>query len=159
MAEELNNMFFFKYLPLITIAIALIVNENIQDIQSLECLIHNKEYKYEYLFSSAYLYKRNVYTYPLKHLNDFNQIRWKLVKTPIDDDNVVYLTRNVNSQEYYLCASKQFADSCCQKKRRLLELIKFNSSFGIEQMGESCKWKLTDSSSDQNLENKKSNKI
>ena len=121
--------------------------------KSLECLIHNKEYKYEYLFSSAYLYKRNVYTYPLKHLNDFNQIRWKLVKTPIDDDNVVYLTRNVNSQEYYLCASKQFADSCCQKKRRLLELIKFNSSFGIEQLGESCKWRLTDSSWDQDLEN------
>ena len=96
-------MFFFKYLPLITIAIALIVNENIQDIQSLECLIQNKEYLNEYLYQDRIHSPNDIVNACMKPIGQItNSDRGIWIARLILNDKITF--QNKKSGQY-LCAS------------------------------------------------------
>jgi hypothetical protein len=78
---------------IIILLINLYLNKN-QVANTLECLIHNKEYKYEYLYQSKdmndlNIYGSKVYLFPLKKLFNLDMIRWSVFST--SDNKTFYL--------------------------------------------------------------------
>jgi hypothetical protein len=84
-----------------------------------ECVLHNQEYKYEYLYvtretdesisdTTKLFTLHKVYTYPLIHLNDFDRIKWRfeLIKNQAND---TYYLINLKYNEY-LCATDSHSD-------------------------------------------------
>ena len=131
----------FKYLSL---TILVLINDleiytcSLVSIQT-ECLIHSSAYKFEYLYTtkehdSASSEKRNVYTYPLGDVDDFDKIRWKFI--PVNGSNSTFYIR---SQEYkeYLCAASSYKDLF--KMRRKLHTIKIGDRTELSESFQ-CEW-------------------
>ena len=101
------------------------------------CMIHNQEYSYEYLYSMneqrmSRLTKNNVYTCPLKQVKNFNNLRWSIVE---NNSEIYYLKASYFDE--YLCASFNFIDIF--HTRRIVRGIKINQSRNIY---ENCQWKI-----------------
>jgi hypothetical protein len=123
------------------ILIQSISNDNI----SFECLIHNDEYKHEYLYTSDQLdpadyYKRKVYTFPLDrlinsidHLDAFDKIKWRLV--PVGDSNDTFYMINYQFDEH-LCASNIHLDLF--ELRRKVSTVKHDEPIDYKN----CEWRL-----------------
>ena len=107
-------------------------------ISSLDCLIHNREYSYEYLYDEndelhefeKYL-KLNIFTTHLSKVRNYEKITWELI--PNMKKDAIYL-KNKNSNNY-LCASNLFLSP--MKVRRTLYTSKV-------KQGDNCLWKLNE---------------
>jgi hypothetical protein len=102
-----------------------------------ECLIHNENYGFEFLYHSNEMINSNrstavPYIYPMKNLPSLDRIRWTLKATRDDSDLETVLFKSYKSNKY-LCASDLHLDRT--KKRRIIYL---SSSFEKD----ACEWKL-----------------
>jgi hypothetical protein len=105
-----------------------------------ECLIHNKQYSHEYLYTSDdknidQLYKRNVYTYPLDKINDFEKIRWNIIK--IGNSNERFLIKS-NLYNEFLCASDKYNDLF--DMRLVIKRLKMDIRLFLNSSR--CEWKI-----------------
>lgn len=135
----------FHYSILIILLINAFLNSN-RMVNSLDCLIYNKQYKYEYLYQSTEIntldmYGSKVYIFPLKNLFNLDTIRWSLFLT---SDNSTFFFKSFLSDEY-LCSSPKHLDE--SNLRRLLYTTPIRE-------GKNCEWKLikVNSSSQKNGE-------
>ena len=111
-----------------------------------DCLIHNYEYRFEYLFSSknenktkqseVNKNKNDINLVPLGKVNNFNSIRWSLIETKNQSEQFF-----LKSSFYgdYLCASFKFADYF--HTRRLLVKVDDDSN-DQNKLLDNCKWKI-----------------
>ena len=101
------------------------------------CLIHNKAFRYEYLYSSndtnrKSTAKKTDHLIQLMKVNDFNTIRWSFIET-----------RNHSGQYYlksshygdFLCATSKFADFFHLK--RIVTRLRLNIKYDLS---DNCKW-------------------
>ena len=100
-----------------------------------ECLIHNKEYSYEYLYqsndkSTIKENALNAYIYPIGKLKDYDTIRWDMIE--IFDEN--YLLKSIKSS-YYLCASNTKHGSLGSSMTRRILYTSVSSSYN-------CIWNI-----------------
>ena len=141
-------MFGKNFLILIFIIIPLLkAEDNVQqtDMAESKCLIHNGEYKFEYLYSSSNennetlkqqmdIKKGSVHIMPLSKVKDFNILSWSLIETK-NQSGEFYLKSSFSGD--YLCASFDFGD-IFRMRRKLVQLkmnIKLNPL-------DTCKWKI-----------------
>ena len=112
-----------------------------------ECVIHNQEYKYEYLYvtretdekmngddgdatkSTKMFTQHKVFAYPLIHLDDFDRIKWRLELIQKDQSNDTFYLINIKYNEY-LCAKDAHTDIFFM--RRKLNTIRPKSKYLIE---------------------------
>ena len=114
---------------------------------SFECLIHNQEYGYEFLYHSndtTSKLKSNVYTYPMEHVAKLDRIRWHIVPKSVSLNSknepiieTVYLKTQDSNK--YLCASNRHVDRF--KQRRRIYIMN-------KQDDKSCEWILENMKSD-----------
>ncbi len=103
-----------------------------------ECLIHSTAYKFEYLYSTKEFdsdsKKRNVFTYPLSDVDNFDKIRWRLI--PKNGSNSTFYIR---SQQYneYLCAANSYKDLF--KMRRKLHTLRISDKNLLSESLQ-CEW-------------------
>ena len=73
-----------------------------------ECLIHNLEYKYEYLYASeTNKFAKDVFTYPLKWIDDFQKITWNFI--PIKIRNLEK-NQSYTEKSFYFIKSAKYTD-------------------------------------------------
>ena len=128
-----------KYLTLIAF---LIMNFNSFKAQSTsyECRIHNMEYKHEYLYTSDELdpndsYKRKIFTFPLKDMENFDEIKWNLIQVNGMNDTFYIMSYLFDE---YLCSSNMHMDYF--KMRRKVSLIKMDDDRLANE--KNCMWKF-----------------
>jgi hypothetical protein len=126
----------FIYLVLFKVTSQLDTVYNNKTIHSIECLIHNEQYAFEYLESFPKSDTTQLNTYPLNLIKNFNQIKWVLIRD--DDDH-----RSINSfylkswtRDEFLCATTTI-EYAWKKRRRLIKLIKMTRDNHF-----ACKWNL-----------------
>ena len=108
-----------------------------------ECLIHNKEYSYEYLYSTNnfdmdQILSRNVYTRPIAKIQSLNKIRWNIIRKRLNNDTkYVYYLKN-NLYEKYLCASDKHDDLF--QSRRIVQIMKISDDLIDDFIN--CQWEL-----------------
>ena len=109
-----------------------------------DCLIHNKQYSYEYLYSSSSNDTKNVYLLPLAKVDNFNYLRWSIDPVP------------GNSEQFYL-RSSHFGTRLCAVNNMMKDVFfsrgsKKNVGIIISSSSDyiqNCKWiiKRTDANS------------
>jgi hypothetical protein len=132
-------MFGKHYLTLI-IAVLYLIGINDAQSTSYECRIHNMEYKHEYLFTSDELdpndsYKRKVFTFPLRDIENFDEIKWNLIQ--VNGMNDTFFIMSYLFDEY-LCSSNVHMDYF--KMRRKVNLIKMDDERLANE--KNCMWKF-----------------
>lgn len=119
-----------------------------------ECLIHSFEYKREYLFTSDdpvwpqnqknYNIKRNLFTYPLRKVNDYDKITWYFV--PVVSSNqrtdrknkTNYLIKSSKFENEYICATNEH--EIFSQSRRIIIRLKLMSS--MLKTHSNCHWRI-----------------
>ena len=132
---------------------------------SIECLIENKRYKYEFLRSTSiqinhrnidrniyagsniYSIRSHTFIYPLRLLKNYDLIKWRLKLASKKRKDVFFLT-NSNSDEY-LCATNSYADYFI-KNRRVLATLRVKDDSALNTLIQ-CKWKFEHLDSDSNV--------
>lgn len=110
---------------------------------SIECLINNLEYAFEYLHTSddtdqlEQIYQRNIYTYPLEEIENFDFLKWNLVQIDGLPDTFFIISHSFN--EEYLCASYKFDDVFRTKRMIYRRMVNKKQQKNIDN----CKWKLS----------------
>ena len=125
-------MFSKTYFILINMLISALNAERSNDFGT-DCLIHNDQYEFEYLYSPNENTK-SVDLINLKKVNDYNKLRWSLIET-----------RNQSGQYYlkssyfgdYLCALLNFGD-IFQMRRRVAR-FKIDTNMSLFN---NCKWTI-----------------
>jgi hypothetical protein len=100
----------------------------------LECLIHNKEYSYEYLYQSNEN-DSNAYVYPIANLKDFEKIRWDLIE--FFDEN--YLIKSIKTNSYLCASSLKNSSFGLSSTRRMLHTSatsSYNCIWNIKKVSE-----------------------
>lgn len=106
------------------------------------CLIHNGEYKFEFLYSvndnktKEINKKTRTYLLGLVKVNDFNKLRWSLIQTN-NHSGQYYLKSSFYGD--YLCAKSVYADIFNTKRIVIRQKIKSNFLIPFDN----CKWKIT----------------
>jgi hypothetical protein len=125
---------------LVNFLIAKILAFNASTALSIECLINNLEYSFEYLHTSddtdqlEKVYHRNIYTFPLEEIDNFDYLRWSLIQ--IDGlSDTFYITSHLFNNEY-LCSSFKFDDVF--RTRRMI----YRRDLKKQKNNDNCKWKL-----------------
>lgn len=119
-----------------------------------QCLIHNLEYSREYLYTSddininwaSYnkLIKRNVFTYPLRKVNDYEKIAWTFIPVSLPFEankspqnyKTNYLIKSGKYQNEYLCAANEH--EIFSQSRRVIKRMRLNPS--ILRFQFNCHW-------------------
>ncbi len=133
-------MFNIKLLILFIFIFKIQINEiSNEESFGTECLIHNREYSFEYLYSTNnfdldQILSRNVYTRPIAKINKLDKMRWNITKAI--DTNAFYLRNNMYGK--YLCASDTHDDLF--NLRRIVQIMKISENSTIEF--KNCQWKL-----------------
>ena len=101
------------------------------------CLIHNQEFKYEYLYTSndldiEHIFKKNIYTRLLSKVDDFNKIRWSLIKS--SNESFEYFIKSSYYNEV-LCASNRFSYIFSVRRYVKREYIK-----NYKEIPKNCRW-------------------
>ena len=98
-----------------------------------DCLIHNNQYKFEYLYSPSEMIP-TVQLISLNKVNDFNNFRWSLVETR-NQSGLYYLKSSYFGD--YLCALFDFGDIF--EKRRSVARLKIDKNlYSLNN----CQWKI-----------------
>jgi len=138
-------MFYKKYLILIHLFVSLLKSE-LEYKKSIDfgsdCLIHNGQYRFEYLYSpdeneTTKIAGNKIGKVNLKRLSkveNFNYLRWTFIETS-NQSGQFYLKSSHFGD--YLCASFNFADIF--GFRRKVIRIKINEN--VNSM-DNCKWKI-----------------
>ena len=126
----------FKFFLILIFYNINIVQNSILD-SSKDCLVHNLEYSYEYLYSSndydSKNANRNVYAYPLSKINDFQTITWKFIpieevekkfKSFIPKNRSYYFIKSGKYENEYLCGFNLY--NKISPARYLVKIIKIN---------------------------------
>ncbi len=107
-------------------------------IKGPNCLIHNRLYPNEYLYTSNEIWrqflKRNVYTYPLNEVDQLIRITWSIIPIHINNDTILIKSNKFNE---YLCAFDKNPDAINGIKPTLVKL-----NLALIQFYEKCVWKL-----------------
>jgi hypothetical protein len=109
-----------------------------------ECVIHNKEYKYEYLYvtretdetdgdQTKLFISHKVYAYPLIHLDDFDRIKWRFEMVKEQANETFYLI-NMKYNEY-LCATDSHMDIFFMRRKLITSRYKSNYLIEAEYIG------------------------
>jgi hypothetical protein len=103
-----------------------------------ECLIHNFEYRFEYLHSSLSKNEaiKPVHLIPLRKVNDFSNMRWSLIETN-NQSEIFYLKSSFYGD--FLCASSSFVD-LFQSRREVFRL-EINENL-YQTKFNNCKWSI-----------------
>ena len=144
---------------ILTIILLNLILFNLKWIQTKEietnkqCLIHNQEYSHEYLyntdeFSAAHI-KRNVFTYPLNKIKDYEKISWTFLPSifEIGEKNTTYyMIQSLKYDHEYLCGTNEH--ELMSPYRRLIKRLKLTDVKKRAHL--ICHWKI---------ENEKSNNL
>lgn len=121
------------------------LNEILLDsVPIMQCLIHNFEYKYEYLYGSDdESSESNVFTYPLRKIDDFQKIVWEFIPIKIKNGNrsyigSLYFIKSVKYPDEYFCATNNF--KTMSLTRRLVKRIKLNQTQLVSNF--KCYWNI-----------------
>ena len=104
-----------------------------QSIYQAKCLIHNQKFMFEYLVSFGA--KNKLSTYPLKGFDNFNQIKWLLIRS---FNNTFYIKSLTNN--YFICSSEyEFANGILFSKnsRQIVKMVELSSVINDDRF---CKW-------------------
>lgn len=136
--------------PLFMIFISLYYSINANEIETFkECLIHNLQYSREYLYTSddpnwpnqknMYV-KRNMFTYPLSKVNDYEKITWILIpaKSPFQINRTNYLIKSGKYENEYVCAINEH--EIFSKNRRIIMRMKLISHMIKTHLN--CHWTI-----------------
>ena len=107
-----------------------------KSVKFIECLIHNEQYSYEYLVNLPNIVDTmtQLNTYPLSLINNFNRIKWLLIRTGYNSSNLFYLKSMTRNE--FLCASTD-EHVWKKKKRRKIKLVHLDSMIKNDF---TCKW-------------------
>jgi hypothetical protein len=103
------------------------------------CLIHNKAFRFEYLYSTndtieKTTAKKTDHLISLNKVNDFNMIRWSLIETN-NQTGRFYLKSAYFGD--FLCATTKFADFF--RSKRIVTRLRLNMNYDFS---DNCKWML-----------------
>ena len=110
-----------------------------------ECLIHSRQYLFEYLtvqnLRNPYSIG-NVYTMPLSYVRDFDNLRWSLI--PAGQGTYRFYIRSLRYPAHFLCASA--SHKYLFKMRRVVQLMNL---FEFQKFGngsttnlKNCQWRF-----------------
>ncbi len=104
---------------------------------SFECLIHNQEYGFEFMYDSNDIFNfstsaTTAYLYPLEHVPSFSRVRWLIQPSKNGSSLETILIKSYKSNKY-LCASGRHLERF-MKRRKVYLSNRFEK--------ETCEWKL-----------------
>ena len=129
-----------------------------------DCLIHNKAYLNEYLYSPTLKLNENnrtmnvsindVYLLPLDKVNDFGQLRWSLIE--ITNQTGYFYLKNSHNDQYLCIAFNMAAFINSRGKIRKLKLVTSNDYFynciwNVKKVGPSSAYTITSMLFDESL--------
>ena len=105
-----------------------------------DCLIHNDQYQFEYLYSP----NKNtslVRLIPLDKVDDFNKLRWSLIEIDDHQSNGQFYLKSSYFDDY-ICATNMFADFLGLRRKVMRVRLKKD-----DLLDNNCKWILKKKSS------------
>ena len=150
MDKKLN---FLIYIILFFILVCLNLINCMKLNSNIKCMIHNKRYGFDYLFSNkTNRHARNVYVHQLGHINNLREAIWilvrkdksKLISTNNEPNEMSeYYMKNLKTQEF-LCASDNYQQifmaryRYSKSKKRYL----YTTDRDHNEINSSCEWEF-----------------